>query len=443
VEAIGQGPHRCRLLRPERKEIYAQEDRSLGDGRQLLVFVIISVDRIDGKNHKVEAVKEKLPINPDVLVWARKSANLLEEDVASKMNKSLDVIKAWEKGDTSPTYIQLETLAYTVYKRPVAIFFFPEPPEETTPKKSFRTLPETVIEEFPPNFLKVFRRGQAMQINLEELTNGQNPMPKKIFRDLSFDLHSNVGIIVDKVRKYLGVDIKTQISWSSTETAFKKWRSAVEEKGIFVFKEAFREDEISGFCLYHQEFPIIYINNSMSKTRQIFTLFHELTHLLFKTGGVDKKDDTFIGRMRGDNRRIEVLCNRFAGELLVPKGDFDTVISGLRISEQTIEKLANRYKVSRELILRKCLDRGLIDQAYYEENSHRWIKEAREIAEQRTGGNYYSNITTYLGGSYLNLVFKGYYQKRFAPEQLADYLGIKVTSIAGLEVAFFGGGEAE
>lgn len=388
-------------------------------------------------------MKEKLPINLDVLIWARKSANLLEEDVALKMNKSLDVIKAWEKGDSSPTYIQLETLAYTVYKRPLAIFFFPEPPEEVTPMKSFRTLPESEIDELPPNFLTVFRKGQAMQINLEELTNGQNPVPKKIFRDLSFDLHSNVGIMVDIVRKFLGVDIKTQTSWSTTEIALKKWRSAVEEKGIFVFKEAFREDEISGFCLYHKEFPIIYINNSMPKTRQIFTLFHELTHLLFKTGGVDKKNDTFIGRMRGDNRRIEVLCNRFAGEFLVPKGDFNTVTSGLRINEQTIEKLANRYKVSRELILRKFLDRGLIDQAYYEENSQRWIREARETAEKRTGGNYYSNIATYLGHSYLNLVFKGYYQKRYTADQLADYLSIKVSSIPGLEAAFLGGGEAE
>lgn len=388
-------------------------------------------------------MKEKLPINPNVLIWARKSANLLEEDVALKMNKSPDVIEAWEKGDSSPTYIQLEALAYTIYKRPVAIFFFPEPPEEVTPKKSFRTLPESEIEELPPNFLKVFRKGQAMQINLEELTNGQNPAPKKIFRDLSFDLHSNIGIMVDKVRKYLGIDIKTQISWSNTEISLKKWRSAVEEKGIFVFKEAFREDEISGFCLYHQEFPIIYINNSMPKTRQIFTLFHELIHLLFKTGGVDKRDDTFIGRMRGDNRRIEVLCNRFVGEFLVPKGDFDVVISKLQINEQTVEKLANRYKVSRELILRKCLDRGLIDRAYYEENSQRWIREAREIAEKRTGGNYYSNIVTYLGGSYLNIAFKGYYQKRLSVEQLSKYLGIKVTSIPGLEMAFFGGGEAE
>jgi len=306
-------------------------------------------------------MKEKIPINPAILIWARESANLLREDVALKMKKSPAAIEAWEKGDSSPTYVQLETLAYTLYKRPIAIFFFPEPPEEVTAQKSFRTLPESEVEELAPTFLRVFRQGQAMQINLEELTNGENPAEKKILRDLSFEPRGDVVRMAESVREYLGVGVESQVRWVNTETALEKWRSVVEEKGIFVFKDAFRDDEISGFCIYDAEFPVIYINNSMPKTRQIFTLFHELTHLLFRTGGVDKKNDAFVRRMRGDNRRIEVLCNRFAGEFLVPKKDFDKMISRVRIDDQSMEKLANRYKVSREVILRKCLDKGLVD----------------------------------------------------------------------------------
>jgi len=383
-------------------------------------------------------MKEKLPINPSVLTWARESANLLIEDVALQMKKSPEAIEAWEKGDSSPTYVQLETLAYTVYKRPVAIFFFPQPPEEVTPKKSFRTLPESEVEELGPRFLRVFRRGQAMQINLEELTDGENPAASKIFRDIRFQPRGDVVAMAGSVRKYLDVAIATQVRWPTTEVALERWRSAVEDKGIFVFKDALRDDDISGFCIYDPEFPVIYINNSMPKTRQIFTLFHELTHLLFKTGGVDKQNDAFVRRIRGDNRRIEVLCNRFAGEFLLPRKEFNKVISGVRVNEEGIEKLARRYKVSREVILRKCLDRGLVDQAYYEEKSARWTKEAREKAGERTGGNYYSNVATYLGDGYLDLVFKSYYRKRFAVDQLAEYLGVKTASIPGLETAFLG-----
>jgi Zn-dependent peptidase ImmA (M78 family)/transcriptional regulator with XRE-family HTH domain len=383
-------------------------------------------------------MKEKLPINPSVLTWARESANLLIEDVALKMKKSPEAIEAWEKGDSSPTYVQLETLAYTVYRRPIAIFFFPEPPEEVTAKKSFRTLPESEVEELGPRFLRVFRRGQAMQVNLEELTDGKNPAASKIFRDIRFQPRGDVVAMARSVRKYLGVAIATQVRWPTTEVALERWRSAVEDKGIFVFKDAFRDDDICGFCIYDPEFPIIYINNSMPKPRQIFTLFHELTHILFKTGGVDKQNDAFLRRIRGDNRRIEVLCNRFAGEFLVPKDEFDKVISGVQIDEEVIEELAKRYKVSREAILRKCLDRGLVDRAYYEEKTSRWIREAQERAGERKGGDYYSLIASYLGDAYLNLVFKSYYQKRFGTDWLAEYLGVKVASIAGLETAFVG-----
>jgi len=390
------------------------------------------------RNHKAQGMKEKLPINPAILTWARESANLLPEDVALKMKKSREVIEAWEKGNSSPTYLQLETLAYTVYKRPVAIFFFPEPPDELTAKKSFRTLPESEVEELAPTFLRVFKRGQAMQVNLEELTDGKNPAPKKIFSDLSFEPRADAVKMAQRVRKYLGIGVAKQVRWANTEVALENWRRAVEEKGVFVFKDAFRDDEISGFCIYDPEFPVIYINNSMPNTRQIFTLFHELTHLLFATGGVDKQNDAFLRQMRGDNRRIEVLCNRFAGEFLVPKEDFDKVISSVGADEEAIEKLAKRYKVSREVILRKCLDRGLVSKARYEEMSARWITEAREKRRRQTGGNYYSNVTTYLGDSYLNMVFKSYYRKRFGTDQLAQYLGVKVSSIPGVEMAYFG-----
>jgi len=88
-------------------------------------------------------MKLNIPVNPDNLKWARESANLLIEDVAGRMNQDPRIIEAWEQGVSSPTYVQLEKLAYQVYKRPIAIFFFPERPEEISARRSFRTLPDS------------------------------------------------------------------------------------------------------------------------------------------------------------------------------------------------------------------------------------------------------------------------------------------------------------
>ena len=377
---------------------------------------------------------QQLPINRKTLKWARESANISVEEVAFRMQKDTVVVEDWEKeGTNSPTYIQLEKLAYEIYNRPIAIFFFPDPPTEVDPKGSFRTLPASELEDLPSKFLKLFRDAQAMQINLEELNDGTNPQPNKIFRDLSFSPRDNVENMVIAVRKYLDITIKTQLQWKDISTALKEWRKAIESKGIYVFKEAFHIDDVSGFCIYDHEFPVIYLNNSMPMSRQVFTLFHELVHLLLKTGGIDKRNDAFLRKLRGDNRRAEVLCNRFAGAFLVPDSNFKTILQTLNLDEDGIKKLANRYKVSREVILRKCLDLKLINRAYYEQKSEQWTEEAQKRRKQGKGGDYYRNVVAYRGETYLDLVFKKYYQSRFDAAQLAEYLNVKVTYIPGVE----------
>jgi transcriptional regulator with XRE-family HTH domain len=113
-------------------------------------------------------MNEILPINKDVFIWARTSIGLSVEDVAHKLNKDPWEIEEWEKGNASSTYLQLEHLAHDIYKRPIAVFFFPKVPFEDSPKTSFRTLPDTVINELPPEMMKLYRRGKLFQLYLEE-----------------------------------------------------------------------------------------------------------------------------------------------------------------------------------------------------------------------------------------------------------------------------------
>lgn len=379
------------------------------------------------------AMKTAIPVNPETLKWARESINMPIEEAASRMKKDEEVLQEWEEGVSFPTYVQLEKLAYEVYKRPIAVFFFPEPPEEVGPRTSFRTLPDSKIDGLPSRFLRLFRRAQAMQTNLEELNDGVNPTSRCIFKDLRIDPRDNSHSIARQVRAYLGVDLQTQMGWKDVDTALKEWRRTVESNGIFVFKDAFRLNDVSGFCLYSDEFPIVYINNSMPAGRQIFTLFHELAHLLFRTGGIDTNDTTFLRQVRGDNKRVEVLCNRFVGEFLVPERDFVQRIGAAEIDSQVIGQLAARYKVSWEVILRKCLDKGLIDQRQYDAGR----EEAKERAHvQRGRGNYYYNQIAYLGDGYLGLVLGKYYQDKFSTEQLASYLNVKANHVADLEAIF-------
>ncbi len=160
----------------------------------------------------------------------------------------------------------------------------------------------------------------------------------------------------------------------------KQWRDALYRVGIFVFKDAFREESFSGFSLYDDVFPIIYVNNSPAKTRQIFTLFHELAHLLFHTSGIDPLDDQYIERLPDRPQHIEVLCNRFAAQFLVPEKAFEAAFSGQQATERTAEIARRSFHVSREFIFRKFLDRGLITQDDYGRAARRWAAQKQKVA---------------------------------------------------------------
>jgi Zn-dependent peptidase ImmA (M78 family) len=372
----------------------------------------------------------------EVLKWAREQAGYGLRDVAEAMKKDVSVIEAWEKGTAAPTYGQLEKLAYQLYKRPLAIFFFPSPPQEPDLKKSFRTLPDFEIDALSADTRYALRYARAMQLAVAELNEGVNRSERKIFADLKLSLSGNIAQEVAKVRQYLGITLEKQISWRSAETALGFWREVVEDVGIFVFKRSFKQKDVSGFCLYSQEFPLIYLNNSTAKTRQIFSLFHELAHILFHVNGVTKTDDRYIEALPKKERSIEIACNRFAAEFLVPSADFERRMVNVTTNDAAISSLADIYKVSREVILRKLLERGLVSREVYEAKATEWSDDYLEAQKESEGGNYYRTQAAYLGTKYLGLVFGKYYQGHLTLEQAADYLGVKTKSVAGLEHVF-------
>ncbi len=158
----------------------------------------------------------------------------------------------------------------------------------------------------------------------------------------------------------------------------KQWREALENKGYWVFKDSFQNEKISGFCLHDEHFPLIYINNSILKQRQIFTLFHELAHLILGKGGISFRKN-IESDLTGKYREEEVFCNAFASAFLVPDNSLN--ISG-KPTDREISKHANKYNVSREVILRKYLDRKLINKEFYDEKVNIW-RENWETQQQR------------------------------------------------------------
>lgn len=373
-------------------------------------------------------------IQPRVLVWARTTIGLSQDDVAEKLGRSSEEIEAWEKGADAPTYSQLEKLAYQVYKRPLAMFFLPSPPVETLPQHEFRTLPDADLETLHPDTYIQIRRAHAFQLALADLYEDRNPSEKCIWRSVRLSQTDSVYEQAKNIRKFLDVDIADQAKWSGDAIGLKQWRKAIEDAGVFVFKAAFKQKDISGFCFVNDQFPIVYLNNSTTKTRQTFSLLHELAHILLRINGMGKLDYSYIERLPYEAKQIERFCNCIAAEVLIPAADFAREAKGLprnveHASDEQFSALANRYGVSREAILRRFLDEEKVSQAFYELKARVWNAQKKA----GSGGNWYSNQGAYLSDRFANEVVSRHYQRKITLEQAADFLGMKPKSFPGFE----------
>lgn len=367
---------------------------------------------------------DAMPVTPEVVAWARERAGFSVDAAAADFRK----IAEWEAGEAFPSYHQLERMAEK-FQVPVAVFFFPAPPDLPPIEETFRTLGPDQIAEIPSRIRLLLRKARTFQMGLEELHVGRNPAGRLITRDLAFRPTDQIEEIAAQVRAYLGVTMEQQFAWGDAGTALEEWRKVLLRVGVYVFKDQFREPDYSGFCLYDDEFPIIYVNNTTAKTRQIFTLFHELAHLLFHTSGVDTTGDGFVDELAGDDRRIEIICNRMAACLLVPEETFDATFAGQAPTEATATDLAQLFSVSREFIFRKFLDRDLITPAEYDRAARRWAEQG----QRGSGGDHYNTKIAYLGTEYINLAFRRFYQNRIDYNQLSDILDTKPKNLTRLE----------
>lgn len=388
----------------------------------------------------MSANNQIIKIKPSILIWARESLGLTVAEVAAKFDKDRNTVQQWESGETSPTLAQLEKLAYNIYKRPLAVFFLPEPPKESTPKQDFRTLPEQEIKNLSPELRLVIRRAKHNQLVLKQLNDEKNPSAKPIHTEFQLKLSHNHVKSANSIREYLGINKRLQQGFKNSEEAFKYYRNIIELNGVYVFQ--YPLSEARGFSLMDKEFPVIVLNSSDSSNGKLFTLFHELCHILFNTGGVFR--DIYTEQLKQHPDKIEIFCNQFASEVLLPSYELisEAIVienKGKEWSDTALESIAHTYKVSKEVVLRKLFDMGKTTKAFYINARTKWKikyendKEVQKI-NQEGGPSYHVTNLSHLGENFVSQVLNNYHTGRLSEIQVADFLNIKINRIKDYEV---------
>jgi Zn-dependent peptidase ImmA (M78 family) len=375
-------------------------------------------------------------LSPAVLAWARLSIGLTSDEAAKKANVPKEQYQAWEEGNKIPTYKQLETLAYSVYKRPLAILLLPEPPKEDSIQKDFRNLTNSQINNLSSEIRLALRKAKRFQAILEEINIDDKEAE---FKNFKISTRSKPEVAAEHFRDFLKFDLTVQKSWRHTD-AFNNFKQLVESIGIYVFQIKMPIEEARAFCLTGK-FPIIVLNTEDSSNGRIFSLFHETCHILFNEGGVFKDPET--GKLKDTYSNIEDFCNKFAAAFLVPDEVFKRdinypIVKKDKWTDSEVESLSKSYNVSREVILRKIWHLKLISDSFFWAKKRQWdsyFRAAKEAEKQKRKGEDQTGfaqdirVLSEKGRSYTSRILNAYDSGIISTSDLTSYLETKLEHI--------------
>ncbi|TKJ44334.1 hypothetical protein CEE36_00925 [candidate division TA06 bacterium B3_TA06] len=373
----------------------------------------------------------EVKVEPKVLIWARESIAMKEEDAAKRLKTTREVIEEFESGARKPRLTQLEKLA-NLYKRPLAALLLSSPPKPYPIPKDFRTLPYK--KPFTSETFLALRRARRLQNLAAELVRELDYEIIRNIREIQLPDRENVAeraeIIAIEERERLRVKVEDQFNWESSLNALDEWRTVIELLGVFIIQIRMPVDQTRGFTLSEGNIPIIVLNGRDSHNGRIFTLFHEYCHLMLNDTGI-------CGEMLRSNLDTEMFCNRFAGAFLVPssallKHELIMPFKGLvEWADDVLEKVSRDFKVSKLVILRRLLDLGRTPKDYYNMKLEEW--KPYKSGGGGGGRNMAKECLRNNGGTFVSLVLSAYGNERITSADVADYLGTRLQYIPELE----------
>ncbi|PXX09234.1 Zn-dependent peptidase ImmA (M78 family) [Mycolicibacterium moriokaense] len=130
-----------------------------------------------------------------------------------------------------------------------------------------------------------------------------------------------------------------------------------DELGIDVLVEPFPGDPLTGAAITDPAFPLLFVNAEHPLPRSLFTLAHELGHVL---AGHDGTSVTLDRELSGSTNE-ERTANAFAANFLMPEETVRAAVKGHGRTETALIDLAYHLGVSFETLIFRLHNLGLID----------------------------------------------------------------------------------
>jgi len=373
-------------------------------------------------------------VNIDRIRWCISDRGISIDELADETGIEKQTLHQILNGEILITLSQLKSLA-KFFNRGILFFVAGGIVNENKLRTSgFRTLTNEHPNLDPDikSLIERVERQRQIYLNLREEL-GEGDLPKFNPPDVPKDKPEFAATIARR--------------WLSTngDRTFNGYRRLVESKGVLVFRsngysgpwQVPKESEVAGFSIYHRNCPIIFVRKHAVQQRQLFTLAHELGHLILHGAGSIDNDDSLFA-YRGKERDV----NEFAGSFLVPNEALrDLSLEDKPASadkfEEWLRPTAQTWGVSVEVILLRLLGDNRVTRKDYEAYKV-WKHSQKPIEGGRGNRQYrYREPVHVFGKSYVGTVLEALGSQQITATKASRFLdNIKINDVHRLQREF-------
>ncbi len=378
-------------------------------------------------------------VNPAMLVWARETAGLTLDQAASR----LAINKAYGKpgpqrlaeieSSGEPTRPQLLAMM-KVYRRPLLIFYMPQPPIASDRGEDFRSFPGPRPPEMEGRLDALLRDVRTRHLVVKDVVADDDDAAPVTFVRSVKQIYGAPAVL-KVLRGLLPIPLAELRREKTPDAVFARLRQAIEALGVFVllvgdlgnYHTTIDTSVFRGYAIADEIAPFIVINDKDSKTAWSFTLLHEMAHLIIGASGISG------GTLPGSP--VEQMCNQVASSFLLGEDELPEVAQQLRdqvvgVAVSLLIRFADERKVSPDMVAYRLFRSDRITEADWAEirNALRdrlaAIRKARPEQGKSGGGDFYVVRRHRLGGL-VGFARRALAQGALTPTKAALVLGVK------------------
>jgi Zn-dependent peptidase ImmA (M78 family) len=310
----------------------------------------------------------------------------------------------------------------------------------------FRRLPGKVAGTLSPELRLEIRKAAGRREVALELREDLN-LPPRAF-SLTAELEEDPEVVGTRIRQALEVTAATQFAWRYGYESFNRWRTRVERLDVLVCQMTqVPPGESRGFSMSEQLLPVLCLNIKDPPQARCFSIMHELTHVMLRSGGLCDFDDHTA--RPPEDLAAERFSNRVAAATLMPAEAVvaESVVRshsrGSAWTDDDIGTEAARFGVSREAFVRRLLTLGLVTEEFYGRKRRQYEAERDRLQESRTEGFAPPDriALSAAGPSFARIVLESFYQERITASDVADFLDVRLKHLHKIEAALQAGSE--